>query len=137
LILGIELNYRSTPTLLIEIRLQKRLIPLAPVALWIEFVEVSAQILPADAIVGGERPPLEVREGAVDPGQQHVRRHRADNLGLVLVFPAAPVGGQTVADYGGPSATTRSTKPVTLTAETSRSGSNRMRRGMTLQRLTM
>src|SRR5260370_29197401 len=40
----------------------------APVPAIDEFVEVSAQVSPADAMVSAKSPPLEVREDAVNPG---------------------------------------------------------------------
>ena len=50
-----------------------------------ELFEIAAQVRRADAVVGSERPSLEVGEDAMYPWQDDVRRHFADDLGLMVV----------------------------------------------------
>jgi hypothetical protein len=64
-----------------------------------ELVEVSLQMCFADAMEGAHGPALEVREYPVDPGQQDVGGHGADDLGLMPVIPEASVGCQAIADH--------------------------------------
>jgi hypothetical protein len=45
-----------------------------------EFIEVRLQVGATEAVVDAERQPLEIGEDAVNPRQQHVRRHHADRL---------------------------------------------------------
>ena len=64
-----------------------------------ELFEVAAQVRFADAVIGAERPALEVGEDAMlDPRQDHVRRHFAADLGLVVVALEAAIGGEAVAE---------------------------------------
>ena len=62
--------------------------PVPPIG---ELVEISLQVLPADAVVGSERPPFEVRKDAMNPRQEHMCCHRTDDLGLVVVILEAAV----------------------------------------------
>lgn len=66
-----------------------------------ELIEIPAQMLSAGAVIGPKRPPLEAREDAVNPGQEHMSRHRADNLGPVIVILQAGIRRETIADDGG------------------------------------
>ena len=65
-----------------------------------ELFEVAAQVRRADAVIGAERPSLEIGEDAMDPRQDHMRRHLADDLGLVVVALEAFVYGEAVAEDG-------------------------------------
>ncbi len=66
-----------------------------------ELVEVAAQVRLADAVVGAERPALEIGEDSVDPWQHDMRRHRADDRGLVVIAFEAFVGREAVAENRG------------------------------------
>lgn len=63
-----------------------------------ELFEVAAQVWRADAVISAERPSLEVGEDAMDPRQDHMRRHFADDLGLVVVALEAFVRREAVAE---------------------------------------
>jgi len=54
-----------------------------------EFVEIAAQVGPAQAMQHPERPAFEVREHPVDPFQHNVGGHRPDDLRLVAA-PGQP-----------------------------------------------
>ena len=56
------------------------------------------QVRRADAVVGPERPTLEIGEDAMDPRQDHMRRHFANDLGLVVVAFEAAVCREAVAE---------------------------------------
>lgn len=49
------------------------------------------QTRPDNAVVGAERPALEVGEHPVNPGQKHMHGHFADHLGAVVVLLQASV----------------------------------------------
>ena len=49
-----------------------------------EFVEISAQVERADAMIGSERPALEIGEDAMDPHQTATRPSPASNLAKSL-----------------------------------------------------
>ena len=63
-----------------------------------ELFEVAAQVWLADAVVGAQRPSLEVGEDAMDPRQDHMGRHLADDLGLVVEALEAFVCREAVAE---------------------------------------
>ena len=48
-----------------------------------EFVEIALEMFPAQAVVGAERPGLQVGEDAMDPGQHDMGGHFADDMGIV------------------------------------------------------
>ena len=48
-----------------------------------EFVEIALEMLSSQAVMDAERPGLGVGEGAVDPGQNDIGGHGADDMGLV------------------------------------------------------
>lgn len=81
-------------------RVERRLHVAPPVPAVDEFVEVVAQVWLTDAVRGSERPSLKIGEDAVDPGEDNVRGHFADDFRLVIVSLEAAVGGKTVAQQG-------------------------------------
>lgn len=67
-----------------------------------EFVEVALHVLFAHAVQSAAEPALQVRERAVDPRQQDVRRHVADYLADVCaMFGQLPIAREAVAHDGG------------------------------------
>ncbi len=48
-----------------------------------EFVEVALEMLSSQPVIDAERPGPGVGGGAVDPGQNDMRGHGADDMGLV------------------------------------------------------
>src|SRR5256885_424355 len=64
-----------------------------------ELVEVGLEVLLAQAVVDPQRPPLRVREHAVDPGQHQVRRGIADHPRVVLDVLEPLVAGPAVAHH--------------------------------------
>ena len=83
----------------------------------------------AQAVVDPERPGLEVREHAVDPGQHHMRGHGADDPRVVVDPGGAGVGRATLAVVAG--AMLVAMKPCRLVAEKSLIAARRMRPGPT------
>ncbi len=70
-----------------------------------EFIEVGLQVLGPQAVVDAERPGLEVGEDAVDPRQDQVGGHGADDMGFVargrqsgIARPAIGLGGRAGCD---------------------------------------
>ena len=67
-----------------------------------EFVEVTLQVLFPDAMQRADEPTLQVGERPVDPWQQNVRRHVADDLADVLaMFSQFAITREPVAHHGG------------------------------------
>ena len=64
-------------------------------------VEIGLQVFWAQAVLDAERPSLEVREHAVDPGQHHVGGRGADDP-RVVVDPGRAGVGRTKAETGTP-----------------------------------
>lgn len=62
-----------------------------------EFFEIALQVRFADAVICAERPAFKVGEDAVDPWQDHMRRHFANDLGLVVVSLEAAIGREAIA----------------------------------------
>ena len=94
-----------------------------------ELVEIPGEVRLAHAVQRAHEPPLEVREGAVDPFQNHVTRHVSDRLAEVLMVGQCLISWQAsvmTVDCGW---TTRSTNPRTRSPVLSASGSSRSRRG--------
>ena len=48
-----------------------------------ELVEVGLEVFATQAVIDAERPDLEVGEDAVDPGQDDMGGHLADDMGIV------------------------------------------------------
>ncbi len=48
-----------------------------------ELVEISLEMLGAQAVIDALGPALEVGEDAVDPGEHEMARHRADHMGIM------------------------------------------------------
>jgi hypothetical protein len=57
-----------------------------------EFVEVAVETLPSQSVIDAERLGPGVGEGAVDPGQNDMRGHGADDMGLLPDVGRAGVG---------------------------------------------
>ena len=53
-----------------------------------ELVEIGLQMLAAQAVIDARGPDLEVGEDAVDPGQDDVGGHLADDMGSCLTLGA-------------------------------------------------
>ena len=89
-----------------------------------------SKVLRAHAMQRAHEPALQIGEGAVNPRQQHMRCHDADDLGIVLVLGQFPVAGQPVADdLGAARHIPLDTKSRTDRPVLSFSGSSRSRRG--------
>ena len=65
-----------------------------------ELVEIALQVFGPQAVVDAARPPLEVGEHLVDPGEHHMGGYGADDVGLVsgdrdagIAGPAIGLGG--------------------------------------------
>ena len=57
-----------------------------------EFIEVALEMLSSQSVIDAERPGLGVGEGAVDPGQNDMGGHGADDMGLVPDVGGAGIG---------------------------------------------
>jgi len=73
-----------------------------------EFVEVGLEVLAAQPVIDAQGPDLEVGEDPVNPGQDDVGSHLADDMGIVgdaggagISGPAVGLGGSTGAEVGG------------------------------------
>src|SRR3954452_7507313 len=64
-----------------------------------ELVQVGLEVLLAQPVIDPQRPPLRVREHAVDPGQDRVGRGIADHPRVVLDVPEPGVAGPAVTDH--------------------------------------
>ena len=69
----------------------------SPVLAKDEFIEVAPQVRLAHAVIGPERPSFEIGEDAMDPRQQDVRRHRADDFSAMEEAGEAAVAGKAIA----------------------------------------
>lgn len=63
-----------------------------------ELFEIAPQVRCADAVIGAKRPSLEVGEDAMDPWKDHMRRHLADDLRLVVIALEAAIGREAVTE---------------------------------------
>jgi len=73
-----------------------------------EFIEVGLEVFAAQPVIDAQGPDLEVGEDPVDPGQDDVGSHLADDMGIVgdaggaeISGPAIGLGGSTGAEVGG------------------------------------
>src|SRR5512143_799780 len=73
---------------------------MAPIEAEDELVEVGLQVRPAQPVIDAEPPPLRVGEDSVHPGQDDVRGHWPDHLGVVLDVLERGIPGPAVADEG-------------------------------------
>ena len=55
-----------------------------------EFIEIGVDMFAAQAVIRAQCPSFHQREGAMDPGQDNVGRHLADNARIVPVVPVNP-----------------------------------------------
>src|SRR3984893_11030668 len=58
-----------------------------------EFVEIGLEMRAAQAVIDAQSPDLEVGEDPVHPGQYDMRRHLADDMGVVADAGSAGIGG--------------------------------------------
>ena len=73
-----------------------------------EFIEVVLEVLTAQAVVDAQGPDLEVGEDPVNPGQDDMGGHLADDMGIVgdaggagISGPAIGLGGSAGGEIGG------------------------------------
>src|SRR4051794_30373872 len=73
-----------------------------------EFIEVALEVLAAQPVVDAQGPDLEVGEDPVNPGQDDMGGHLADDMGIVgdaggaeISGPTIRLGGGTGGDVGG------------------------------------
>src|SRR5271166_3240409 len=93
-------------------------------------------MLSSQAVIDAERPGLGVGEGAVDPGQNDMGGHGADDMGLVPDVGGAGVGrGQPSVLIVAPGATLAATKPCSEAAEKSLIAARRRRPGASFSTL--
>ena len=58
-----------------------------------ELVEVGVDVLAAEAVIGAKAPTLQEGEHPMNPLERDVRRHAADDAGIVPVFGEAGIRG--------------------------------------------
>jgi len=63
-----------------------------------EFVEIGLDMSLAEPVIDAEAEALQVREDAVNPRQEHMRRHRPDDFGHVMALVHARIGGETIGE---------------------------------------
>ncbi len=70
-----------------------------------ELVEISLEMLGAQAVIDAQGPALEVGEDAVDPGEHELARHRPDHMGIMardrrtgIACPPIGLGGSAGCD---------------------------------------
>src|SRR5260370_26851289 len=66
-----------------------------------EFIEVGLQVLAAQPVVDAQRPDFEVGEDAVNPRQDDMGGHLADDMGIVGDAGGAGISGPTIGLGGG------------------------------------
>ena len=91
--------------------------------------EIAAEMGFSDAMIGAERPSLEISEDAVDPRQHDVRRHFSDDFWLVIVSLEVLVSGESVAEDRRAGCDGAGDESADTVAEKFSSGARRMRRG--------
>ena len=64
-----------------------------------EFIEVGLQVRSAQAMVDAFAPGLEVGEGGVDPGQDDVGRHGADDMRVVADLGQPGIARQAIGSW--------------------------------------
>jgi hypothetical protein len=65
-----------------------------------ELVEVGVDVLTAEMIVGAETPTLQGREDPMNPLQRNVRRHVADDGGIMPLAFQSRNGRVSIGDHG-------------------------------------
>jgi len=66
-----------------------------------EFIEVGLEVLAAQPVIDAQGPDLEVGEDPVNPGQDDMGGHRADDMGIVGDAGGAGISGPTIGLGGG------------------------------------
>ena len=69
-----------------------------------EFIEVGLEVLAAQPVIDAQGPDLEVGEDPVNPGQDDVGSHLADDMGIVGDAGSAGISGPTIGLGDGPRA---------------------------------
>ena len=69
-----------------------------------EFIEVKREVLAAQPVIDAQGPDLEVGEDPVNPRQDDVGGHLADDVGIVGDAGGAGISGPTIGLGGGPGA---------------------------------
>src|ERR1700745_4220547 len=66
-----------------------------------ELIEVGLEVLAAQPVIDAQGPDLEVGEDPVNPGQDDMGGHRADDTGIVGDAGGAGISGPTIRLGGG------------------------------------
>ena len=66
-----------------------------------ELVEIGLKVFAAQTVVDAQGPDLEVGEDAMNPGQDDMGGHRADNMGIMDAACGAGIAGPSVGLGGG------------------------------------
>ena len=82
-----------------------------------EFIEVGLQVLAAQPVVDAQGPDLEVGEDPVNPGQDDMGGHLADDMRIVGDAGGAGISGQPSVLAVAPEATLAARKAWRLAAE--------------------
>jgi hypothetical protein len=82
-----------------------------------EFIEVGLEVLAAQPVVDAQRPDLEVGEDPVNPGQDDMGGHLADDMGIVGDAGGAGISGPTIGLGGGAGGELAARKAWRLAAE--------------------
>ena len=65
-----------------------------------EFIEIGLDMSFAEPVIDAEAEALQIREDAVYPRQEHMRRHRPDDFGLVIAIVHAGIGRKAIGEDG-------------------------------------
>ena len=82
-----------------------------------EFIKVGLEVLAAQPMVDAQGPDLEVGEDPVNPRQDDVSGHLADDMGIVGDAGGAGISGPTIGRGGGPGPRLAARKAWRLAAE--------------------
>ena len=66
-----------------------------------EFIEIGLEVLAAQPVVDAQGPDLEVGEDPVNPGQDDMGGHLADDMGIMGDAGGAGISGPTIGLGGG------------------------------------
>ena len=77
----------------------KRDMPMeAPIVAEQEFIEIAVDVLAAQAVICAEAPSLHQRESAMNPRQDNVARHLADDAWIVPIAGQPRIGRMAICD---------------------------------------
>ncbi len=82
-----------------------------------ELVEISLEMLGAQAVIDAQGPALEVGEDAVDSGEHEMARHRPDHMGIMARDRRTGIACPPTVLAVAPGATLTSRKACRLSAE--------------------